>query len=99
MNTAIRAIAFQSGDYWVAQCLEHDLAALTLRLSELPNELSWVLALHIEASREGGVEPFAGLPEAPQRFWQMFDASRSRRLPIAEKDSQDPLEIETRIAA
>jgi hypothetical protein len=98
MNT-IRAIAFKSGDFWVAQCLEHDLAALTVRLNELPNELSRVLALHIEASRQNGIEPFAGFPEAPQRFWQMFEASRSRLLPVAERDSQDPLEIETRIAA
>ncbi len=78
----IRAVAFRNGDYWVAQCLEHDLAALAARLDDLPNELSRVLALHIEASRQNRVEPFNGFPPAPQRFWKMYEASRSQVGPI-----------------
>jgi hypothetical protein len=95
----IRAVAFRSGDYWMAQCLEHDLAALAVRLEELPSELSRVLTLHVEASRQNGVEPFKGFPPAPRRFWKMYEAS-TQVIPILGTARPDEmLEIDTRIAA
>ncbi|HXU30352.1 MAG TPA: hypothetical protein VN851_07235 [Thermoanaerobaculia bacterium] len=96
----IRAVAFQSGDYWMAQCLEHNLAALAVRLEDLPSELSRVLTLHVEASRQNGVEPFTGFPPAPRRFWKMYESSRSQVTPIFGTVRQNELlEIDTRIAA
>lgn len=84
----------------MAQCLEHNLAALTARLDELPSELARVLALHVETSRRNGVEPFAAFPPAPRRFWKMYDESKSVVEPVSRDDQgADLLEIDTRIAA
>jgi hypothetical protein len=100
MNLAVRAVAFQSGDWWVAQFLEYAIATQTRRLEDLPYEIDRLIRVQVAASLEMGIEPFHGFSPAPRKYWQMFEASRSRLFPIAERDrSQDPLEIETRIAA
>ena len=100
MNLTIRAVAFQSGDWWVAQCLEYAIATQTRRLEDLPYEIDRLLKVQIAASLERGIEPFHGFSPAPPKYWRMFEGSRSQLLPVVERDlSQGPLEIETRIAA
>jgi hypothetical protein len=71
----IHAVVFREGEWWVAQCLEHDLVGLAGSLEELPGELRRQLRAQIEISLEAGVEPFAELPAAPARFWKMYEAA------------------------
>jgi hypothetical protein len=78
----IRAVVFQSGEWWVAQCLEYDLVALAHRLEDLPRELHRVLSLQIQASLECEVEPFEGYSKAPARFWKMYDNAKSKVEPV-----------------
>jgi len=65
-------IFYQDRGWWVAQCLERNLAAAAKDRRELPSTLETVLKVQIEADEEAGVEPFTTLPQAPRRFWQMF---------------------------
>jgi hypothetical protein len=43
----IRAVAFEHGDHWVAQCLEHDIATQARTLDSLLDELERILAAYI----------------------------------------------------
>lgn len=103
----VRAVAFREGDWWVAQCLEYDIAVQARRMEDLPGELQKVLTVQILASIEAGIEPLLGLPRAPRRFWNMYERS-SASMPVqgdnpslglpAGVDAAPP-QIETRIAA
>jgi hypothetical protein len=73
-------VFFQDRGWWVAQCLERNLAAAARDLRELPSKLEAVLKVQIEADQEAGIEPFSALPQAPRRFWQMFQNAEPWRL-------------------
>jgi len=68
-------VFFWDRGWWVAQCLERNLGTASQDLSELPGKLETVLRVQIEADQEAGVEPFSTLPQAPHRFWQMFQSA------------------------
>ncbi|HYU35213.1 MAG TPA: hypothetical protein VEW48_23925 [Thermoanaerobaculia bacterium] len=65
-------VFFKDRDWWVAQCLERNLATASQDPKDLPSKLETVLKVQIEADQEAGIEPFSALPQAPRRFWQMF---------------------------
>lgn len=69
-------IFFKDRDWWVAQCLERNLATASQDPRELPSKLEAVLKVQIEADQEAGIEPFSALPQAPRRFWQMFQSAQ-----------------------
>jgi hypothetical protein len=71
----IRAVVFREGEWWIAQCLEHDLVGLARTLEDLPDELRKQLRTQVEASLAAGAEPFADLPAAPARFWRMYEVA------------------------
>lgn len=73
-------VLFQDRGWWVAQCLERNLVAASQDPGELPAKLKAVLKVQIEADQEAGVEPFSTLPQAPRRFWQMFQNAEPWRL-------------------
>jgi hypothetical protein len=65
-------VFFEDRGWWVAQCLERNLATASQDPRDLPSKLEAVLKVQIEADQEAGIEPFSALPQAPRRFWQMF---------------------------
>jgi len=68
-------VYFKDRGWWVAQCLERNLATASQDPRDLPGKLQAVLKVQIEADLEAGVEPFSTLPQAPRRFWQMFQSA------------------------
>ncbi len=74
-NVRIRAILFEEAGAWCAQCLEYDIAAQARTEPELRQELVSVLTTHFLASAQFGQEPFAGLPEAPAKFFAMYEGA------------------------
>lgn len=74
----IRTVLFREGDWWVAQCLDYDLAAQARTEKDLQYELGRILVGRIMAGAELGVEPFKGLPPAPRRYWDMFFDAQSQ---------------------
>jgi hypothetical protein len=74
----IRTILFQEGDWWVAQCLDVDIAAQAKTEEDLEYELGRILVGHVMASEELGAVPFANLPPAPRRYWEMFFSAKSQ---------------------
>ncbi|HEX3128757.1 MAG TPA: hypothetical protein VH394_15600 [Thermoanaerobaculia bacterium] len=77
-------IFFKDRDWWVAQCLERNLATASQDPRELPSKLETLLRVQIEADQEAGIEPFSALPQAPRRFWQMFQGAQPWNLQEAE---------------
>jgi hypothetical protein len=77
----IKAVLFQEGEWWCAQCLEYDISAQAPTLTELRYELDRVLISHVCASMQEGRKPFEGLDRAPQKFWKMYENAEFTLLP------------------
>jgi hypothetical protein len=71
-SLSIRALVFQEGGRWVAQCLEYDLCTSAKDRHELSRKLASQLRLQIMLDLAKGNEPFQGLPRAPQKFWDLY---------------------------
>jgi hypothetical protein len=61
----VRIVAFQEGDFWIAQCLEVDICAQANDFSTLSERIE----VAIEAEK-----PLEKLPQAPDRFFKMWEA-------------------------
>jgi hypothetical protein len=76
----IRVIAFQEGEHWVAQCLEHDICAIAHDLETLKYRVEVAVEAERLLCQEKGTD-LDSLPEAPKYFfdkWERrseFDAS------------------------
>lgn len=78
MTTArsIRVLVFQEGEWLSAQCLEYDLATQARTLSDLWYEIHRMIYGHAVSRIREGKKPFADLPKAPQKYWDMFEQSK-----------------------
>jgi hypothetical protein len=98
----IRAVLFEEGGAWSAQCLDYDIAAQAETFLDLHDEVARVLVAHIAASIELGREPFASVKPAPQRFWELYEKGlRVESKPAAfalAKGQLPPIAIEMRVA-
>ena len=82
MNASrMRVVLFQEEGYWVAQCLEFDIAAQAKAFKDIFQELERVVVGRIIFAESKGLEAFADLPRAPRRFWDMFDAASAEIQP------------------
>jgi hypothetical protein len=78
----IHAVIFRNGEWLIAQCLEHDIATQAHELKELLYDVERILSAHILVADQDGSEPFANLPKAPRRFWQMYKDAIAKLEPI-----------------
>ena len=78
-KVVVRALLFCESGQWCAQCLDFDIAVQASTREQLLTELESVLITHVEIAIDCGHEPFAGLPRAPDRFFEFF--ARSRPVP------------------
>ena len=85
-SDSIRVVVFPEGAWWIGQCLEHDIAAQAPTLPALYYEIDRLLVGRLIVAQERGVPPFKDLPQAPARFWRMFDQAtlelQPRRAPL-----------------
>ena len=72
-NIHIKAVLFKEGDWWVGQCLDHDIVAQAKSAKDLAYEIQRAVIGHIVVSKQEGLVPFSSLPRAPQKYWDMFD--------------------------
>lgn len=77
----IRAVLFREGEWWVAQCLEFDLATQARTLKDLHYELEKLLIGQLVAGEASGREPFKGLPKAPAKYWDLWEEAGSTVAP------------------
>jgi hypothetical protein len=72
----VSVVAFREGELWVAQCIEYDISARSETLANAMTAFRRMFAANLAASRELGRNGLEGVPPAPQRFRQMFDAAK-----------------------
>lgn len=72
----LRFVVFQEGEWVAAQCLEYDIATQARTLDDLVHEVQRIIVGHIATSRKFHKRPFDGVPEAPRKFWDMFEKSK-----------------------
>jgi hypothetical protein len=78
----IHVVIFRNGEWLIAQCLEHDIATQAHDVKDLLHEVERILSAHILVADQDGSEPFANIPKAPRRFWQMYKDATARLEPI-----------------
>lgn len=97
-DNVIRVVQFREGSWYVAQCLDVDIAAQGKTEGDLLYQLSRVLVGRVLAAEELGVNPFDTLPPAPRRYWDMYFAATSqpaRVLPYIPARSESSLSMPT----
>jgi len=82
----LHAVVFRHGDWLIAQCLEHDIAAQARSNAELYYEIKRLLVAHLFRADDVTAEPFPGIPKAPKRFWQMYKAATMKLAPLEDYD-------------
>jgi hypothetical protein len=98
----VNAVLYEQGDWWIGQCLEYDITTQAHTFTELQYELERVVFSHVFASIAEGRKPFEGLPEAPPKFWRMWEAgSRIERKELTFRPPtpmpMPPFELKTKI--
>jgi hypothetical protein len=68
----IRTVVFQEEGWYVAQCLDVDLATQAKSLEALYVALEQLLLGRILVSEKLGLQPFENLPPAPKRYWDLY---------------------------
>ena len=63
----------------MAQFLEYDIATQAGSVAALLAEAEQIIAAYILVAEQEGLEPFANIPRAPRRFWQMYKDAKPVR--------------------
>ncbi len=71
--TTLRVVMFQEGDFWVAQCLEHDIGAQARSLDELQKRFELTIKAEATHTLEATGAPFHGIDPAPKYFHDLWD--------------------------
>lgn len=69
----IDVIVYQSGEFWIAQGLQYDVA-VQARLSDLatlPKTFLVAMSMEIQVALDLGEEPLKSIPAAPKKYWDM----------------------------
>lgn len=72
MPNYLHAVLFEDRGWWILQSLEVDLVAQGRTRDEVVAEFERLLIGRILVGAHLGLEPFADLPKAPRRFWEMY---------------------------
>lgn len=68
----LRVLLLKSNDVWVAQCLEHDIAAQGRSIEAAKASFEHVFLGHVKLDESAGREPLANVPPAPDFYWERF---------------------------
>jgi hypothetical protein len=71
-------LLFKEGDFWIAQCLQHNIASQGSTISEAKDRFERVFAAQaITDSRDGAAYPIRHIPQASHQFWKMWAGASS----------------------
>lgn len=69
----LRVLVFQDQGFYIAQCLEYDIAAQAKSFPDLKKAFACTVLGQIKIQLELGQEPFFGIPKAPKCFWKEYE--------------------------
>ena len=87
---SLRVLFKRASQMWVAQCLEHDLAAQGPSLETARIAFERTLAAQVQLDLSRGLAPLAGIPPAPQEYFQIFAEAEFQVQPLQEQGSLPP---------
>lgn len=87
--SAIRAVMFKRGRFWILQCLEFDICVQAQKLQDLQYELERALIGYQAACDQEKTDAFSNLPRAPQQYWDMWNKAHVK----VEFDAPDPFRL------
>ena len=83
--TTLSVVVFKREQWWVAQCLQHDIGAQSLsNVDDVIYELQRSIVGHIAICKQHNLEPFGSLGRAPQMYWDKFEAASNRLTPMSQ---------------
>ena len=86
----MRVLLLKEETVWVAQCLEHDIAAQGSTIAEAKDAFVRAFAGQIAVALDHGEEPLATFEKAPPYYWDLFNKAERLADPIR---ISDPIEI------
>ncbi|HZS42023.1 MAG TPA: hypothetical protein VFF06_34580 [Polyangia bacterium] len=70
----LRGVILRDEKGWlICQCLEHDICVQAMTMPDLIQALVRNLKAQIALDLDRGDQPFANIPRAPDRFFQIYD--------------------------
>jgi hypothetical protein len=79
----LRAVVFQSGEWWVGGCLEHAIGSQARTREALIADLERMVRFYLErAEDKGEAEPFAAIPKGIKSLWRRYDSGDGERLTV-----------------
>ena len=83
MKKTLSLLVGREGEWWVAQCLEYDIAVQARTLKDVDYEFQRILLGRIFAAKELGIDPFEDIPPAPEEYRKIFeDANKTRKMEL-----------------
>lgn len=73
MKKQLSLLIFKEDDWWVAQCLEYDIAAQARTLPDVQYEIQRVLVGRIAMAKKLEIDPFEDLSPAPEVYSKMSE--------------------------
>jgi hypothetical protein len=80
----------ESPDVWVAQALEHDIAAHGQSVEAAKLAFQRTVKGYLLLDAKHGREPLSSLSKAPSEFWEAWERARSATMPAEEMPSVPP---------
>lgn len=71
----LNVLIYESGDLWVAQAIEADIAATADSLANLPRAIERAIVANLSINAKMGRSGLEGIPPAPEEFRLKFDNS------------------------
>lgn len=83
METSVKVLIFRDCEWWVAQCLEYDVAAQARTLNDVQYEFQRVFIGRIAAAQELGIDPFEDILPAPEEYRKVVeDADKTLKVEL-----------------
>lgn len=84
IRLTVSVLLLKERETWVAQCLEHDVAAQGDSIDEALENFGAVFAGHVMLDVRDGREPLTLIPQAPKVYWDRFGKGErlAKTLPI-----------------
>lgn len=83
MKEQLDLLIFKEADWWVAQCLNYDIAAQARTIPDVQYEIQRMLVGRIVMAEKLGIDPFEGVSPAPNMYFEMLkDANRTFELEL-----------------
>jgi hypothetical protein len=73
METSVNVLIFRDCEWWVAQCLEYDIAAQARTIKDVEYEFQRVFIGRIAAAKQLGIGPFEGISPAPKEYHKVVE--------------------------